>query len=162
MEPNRRENSTHLESIRYSRGNLKVLDQLCVPQELVYCELTSVSDGIHAIKTMQVRGAPLIAIVGCLSLGVHLNSMESSAFHDSAEFLTFLEKNIQDLIDARPTAVNMRREGHRLIQFAKELARNNESVENLRLRFTLWHFLYHWRENISLCNVQTIAHAQTL
>lgn len=121
-------NSSTLDSIRYTRGKtFQVLDQLRVPQELVYRDITGIKDGVEAIKTMQVRGAPLIAMVGCLSIAVEI---EKKDFEAADELQQCIEKGVQACIDARPTAVNMQREGSRLVKFVKqELAKNNDVAE---------------------------------
>lgn len=53
---------------------------------------------------VQVRGAPAIAIVGCLSLAVELNSKE---FGNLGELKDFVVEKLDYLVTARPTAVNM-------------------------------------------------------
>ncbi|KAG5854058.1 hypothetical protein ANANG_G00033490 [Anguilla anguilla] len=63
-----------LEAIRYRPGSLQILNQLLLPHESVFDEIRSVQDGFEAIKSMKVRGAPAIAIVGCLSLAVELQA----------------------------------------------------------------------------------------
>lgn len=108
-----------LESIQYTRGSFKVLDQLKVPHQLVYRDIKSVEDAVEAIKTMQVRGAPLIAMVGCLSVAVELHNGQSN-LQDNASIQSYLEGKISALINARPTAVNMRKEGLKLVEQAKQ------------------------------------------
>ena len=43
-----------LESIKYQRGNLRILDQLLLPNECIYIDIANAKDGWHAIKKMQV------------------------------------------------------------------------------------------------------------
>ena len=45
-----------LEPIRYSNGQLSIIDQLLLPQKLVYMDITSVEEGWHSIKNMNTRG----------------------------------------------------------------------------------------------------------
>jgi len=45
-----------LKSIRYQRGSLAVLDQLKLPDELVYISINTVDDAWKAIHTMSIRG----------------------------------------------------------------------------------------------------------
>nr|CAG4644900.1 EOG090X08IP [Leptodora kindtii] len=63
-----------LQAIRYDNGKLDILDQLQLPQQCIYIDITSVEDAWRAIRQMKVRGAPAIAIVGCLSLAVELHN----------------------------------------------------------------------------------------
>ncbi|CAG5123397.1 unnamed protein product [Candidula unifasciata] len=93
-----------LEAIRYQRGKLEILDQLLLPDETHYLTITDTEDGWKAIKQMQVRGAPAIAIVGCLSLAVELTDKD---FATLVELRDFVEEKLDYLVSARPTAVNM-------------------------------------------------------
>jgi S-methyl-5-thioribose-1-phosphate isomerase len=55
---------------------------------------------------MNVRGAPLIAIVACLGLAVHLNEAKNK-FQSVAEAANFLLEKIDYVRTSRPTAVNL-------------------------------------------------------
>jgi methylthioribose-1-phosphate isomerase len=61
-----------LEAIRYERGSLELLDQRLLPLQTVYTRIASVEAGHAAIKDMVVRGAPAVALAGCLALAVEL------------------------------------------------------------------------------------------
>lgn len=95
-----------LESLKYKRGSLQVIDQLKLPGELVFIEIKSTEDTWKVIKLMQVRGAPLIAIVAALGLAVHVyNSRDEYKSVDSVS--DFLLKQMEYLRTSRPTAVNL-------------------------------------------------------
>ena len=52
-----------------NNNKIRIIDQTKLPFEFVICELKTLDETIIAIKTMQVRGAPLIgatAAFGCL------------------------------------------------------------------------------------------------
>ncbi|TNM85431.1 hypothetical protein fugu_007702 [Takifugu bimaculatus] len=108
-----------LEAIRYRAGSLQILNQLLLPHQTVYDDLRSVQDAYEAIKSMKVRGAPAIAIVGCLSLAVELRA---GAGGDDP--VNFIRESLYHLTSARPTAVNMGRAARELMEFAE-----NESME---------------------------------
>jgi methylthioribose-1-phosphate isomerase len=111
-----------LESIKYKRGDLQILDQLLVPHQEVYVQVKGVADGVEVIRSMQVRGAPLIAVVGCLSIAVELENTVKESDSCSVEAITeFLTKSVESLINARPTAVNMKNEGLRMLEWARRL-----------------------------------------
>ena len=55
---------------------------------------------------MQVRGAPLIAIVAALGLAVHVNS-EKDKFKSVDDLKSFILDKIEYLHSSRPTAVNL-------------------------------------------------------
>ncbi|ODM97013.1 Methylthioribose-1-phosphate isomerase [Orchesella cincta] len=116
-----------LQSIKYTRGQqFQVLDQLRVPQEHVYRDIKTVADGVEAISTMQV---------GCLSI---VADMDGKGFTSAKDFLLYIEIQVKALIDARPTAVNMKREGIRLINFVKQQITQTEDVAELKTRVVNW------------------------
>ncbi|XP_033927865.1 methylthioribose-1-phosphate isomerase isoform X2 [Melopsittacus undulatus] len=61
-----------LESIRYRRGSLSVLNQLLLPERIRYERVGGAERAWTVINSMEVRGAPAIALVACLSLAVEL------------------------------------------------------------------------------------------
>lgn len=93
-----------LESIRYADGQLAILDQLLLPAQNKYISVKGVEDGWKVINRMQVRGAPAIAIVGCLSLAVEIGGEQ---FVDKKSLRQEIEGKLNYLVSARPTAVNV-------------------------------------------------------
>lgn len=93
-----------LQSIRYSNGQLQILDQLLLPARNEYIQVHGVEDGWKVINRMQVRGAPAIAIVGSLSLAVEIQREP----HENKKILRQeIEGKLNYLVSARPTAVNV-------------------------------------------------------
>ncbi|CAH6719598.1 methylthioribose-1-phosphate isomerase [[Candida] jaroonii] len=92
-----------LEAIKFDRSNvsLEILDQLLLPYQTHYIDISNIEDAYDAIKKMQVRGAPAIAIVGSFSIAVDVthNLKGKSVDH--------LIERINYLITSRPTAVNL-------------------------------------------------------
>lgn len=72
----------------------------------------------------QVRGAPAIAIVGCLSLAVEISKEE---FEKKKALRREVEGKLNYLISARPTAVNMKQAADHLISYINSLD-NDESI----------------------------------
>ena len=104
-------NEATLQSLKYSRAanTLEVLDQLLVPHETSYVAVAGSEDAWGVIRRMQVRGAPLIAIVAALGLSVEAqSSATASAVGDSAaKAEAFLLEKMEYLRTSRPTAVNL-------------------------------------------------------
>ena len=100
-----------LEAIRYSRGKLEILDQLRLPHEEVYNDIKTAQDAWNAIKSMQVRGAPAIAIVAALSVAVrvaHMSAAEDQSLPANAkETASMISADLDYLVTSRPTAVNL-------------------------------------------------------
>ena len=101
-----------LQAIRYGRGRLEILDQLRLPYEEVYLNIVGPEAAWSAIKKMQVRGAPAIAIVAALSLAVwadqylkHEANLENMGAQTA--IAEMLREKLAYLITSRPTAVNL-------------------------------------------------------
>lgn len=95
------------DSLKYSRGSLIVLDQLLLPHETKYLPVLGVNDAWTVIRTMQVRGAPLIAITAVLGLAVELENRRGEFVQSKEELTKFLINSIDYLRTSRPTAVNL-------------------------------------------------------
>lgn len=79
--------------------SIHIFDQTRLPFSLDILQLTSAQDVAHAIRTMQVRGAPLIGAVAAYGLALALR-------HDSSD--TAMEEQAVMLAATRPTAINLR------------------------------------------------------
>jgi methylthioribose-1-phosphate isomerase len=97
--------SKNLEPVRWRTDLLEVVDQTLLPTKLAYVRLRSVEQVSAAIKTMKVRGAPLIGVVGAYGLVLSLKKIKTQ---DLAEARTQLRKWADVLIQTRPTGVNLR------------------------------------------------------
>lgn len=123
-----------LEAIRYSPGSLQILDQLQLPEHCHYEALGSVQQARDAIRAMKVRGAPAIALVGCLSLAVELRAGAGGT--ELAALLAFVQDQLRLLVAARPTAVNMACAALDLAYVAaQEAEREGATVETVRERY---------------------------
>jgi methylthioribose-1-phosphate isomerase len=79
--------------------SVEVIDQTRLPHALAIVPLETVEDAARAIKTMQVRGAPLIGATAAYGVCLALRADVS----DEA-----LDRAIAFLAEQRPTAVNLR------------------------------------------------------
>ncbi|KAK6948076.1 S-methyl-5-thioribose-1-phosphate isomerase [Daldinia eschscholtzii] len=95
-----------LQAIRYSRGKLEVLDQLKLPHEHHYDEVSTSEEAFDSIKSMRVRGAPAIAIVAALAHGVELNNGSCKA-STTQETISYIDSRLDYLKQSRPTAVDL-------------------------------------------------------
>ena len=76
-----------------------VIDQTVLPHRFVTLRLTTLDDAARAIKSMQVRGAPLIGATAAYGVALALRADAS----DEA-----LERAYGTLIATRPTAINLK------------------------------------------------------
>ena len=92
-------------------ATLSVLDQLLLPHQTTYIPIHSVSDAWSVIRTMQIRGAPLIAIVAVLGLAVDLTSNQETLSKVDGMTIggikTIIREKMEYLKTSRPTAVNL-------------------------------------------------------
>src|SRR5881296_4700107 len=95
----------NLEPVRWRNDGLEVVDQTLLPAKLAYVRLGSVEQVSAAIKTMKVRGAPLIGVVGAYGLALSVKKIKT---HDLGNARTQLRKWADFLIQTRPTGVNLR------------------------------------------------------
>jgi len=115
-----------LEAIKYSRGSLKVLDQLQLPHKTHYDEVKSSEDAWESIHSMRVRGAPAIAIVAALGLAVELNNDTDS----SLNIEKFVYEKLDYLVTSRPTAVNLGAAAAALKNVVTQAAKSSSSASD--------------------------------
>ena len=78
---------------------VKIIDQTKLPHQFIIKDLKTIKDAINAIKIMEVRGAPLIG--GTAAYGIVLAIMEKNDPN-------FIKKSSEELIQSRPTAINLK------------------------------------------------------
>jgi len=86
-------------TIWYEEKVVKIIDQTKLPHQFIIKDLRTVKDAINAIKIMEVRGAPLIG--GTAAFGIALAVQENND-------LEFIKKSAEELIQSRPTAINLK------------------------------------------------------
>ena len=86
-------------TIWFENNLVKIIDQTKLPHQFVIKDLKKVKQAINAIKTMEVRGAPLIGATA--AYGLVLAILENND-------QSFLKKSAEDLIKSRPTAINLK------------------------------------------------------
>ena len=101
---------------------VKIIDQTKLPHQFIIKDLKTVKDSINAIKTMEVRGAPLIGATA--AYGLVLAIIENND-------QTFLKKSSEDLINSRPTAINLKWAVDRMMK--KLLGVNSDQILNIAL-----------------------------
>jgi len=96
-----------------------IMNQLLLPDKVVFNPATNHIQVAKAIKDMVIRGAPAIGIIA--AFGMALASKEKK-FKTVDELLTYVKKAGDHLVKSRPTAVNLfwavQRMMNRLVQFS--------------------------------------------
>ena len=96
---------------------VQIIDQTKLPHQFVVKSLKNVKDAINAIKIMEVRGAPLIG--GTAAYGIALAVQESND-------KKFIKKSAEELIQSRPTAINLKWAVDRMMK--KEIEKHKGKV----------------------------------
>ena len=109
-------------TIWFENNIVKIIDQTKLPHKFVIKDLKTVKDAINAIKTMEVRGAPLIGATA--AYGLVLAIIENND-------QTFLKKSSEDLINSRPTAINLKWAVDRMMK--KLSGVNSDQILNIAL-----------------------------
>jgi len=91
-------------TIEWRNGAVATIDQTKLPHETVVLEMRSCDEVADAIKTMKIRGAPLLGVAAAFALA--LTAYNSKA-KSKEELIKELEKSAETLKRTRPTAVNL-------------------------------------------------------
>jgi methylthioribose-1-phosphate isomerase len=98
-------NRDSLEPVRWKNRVLEAIDTTRLPGRLVYVRMRTVDQVCSAIRSMKVRGAPLIGVVGGYGLVLAAMSIKGN---DLNQARSQLRKSADSLISTRPTGVNLR------------------------------------------------------
>ena len=110
-------------TIWFENDVVKIIDQTKLPHQFIIKDLKTVKDAINAIKTMEVRGAPLIG--GTAAYGMALAVKENN---DS----DFIKESSENLIQSRPTAINLKWAVERIMK--KLLGVNKDKILDIALK----------------------------
>lgn len=93
-----------VETINWKNGKIRYVDQTLLPHKLKFVDCSDIKKLWHAIKRLEIRGAPAIGIAG--ALGAALIAVQSKAKTSSA-LLKEIGSGVKYLVSSRPTAVNL-------------------------------------------------------
>jgi len=94
-----------LRTVKWKDNKVIMIDQTKLPNELVFVEYSDYNEVANAIKTMVVRGAPVIGVSGAFGLAL---AVQQSKATTKDELLEDLEKARRILFETRPTAINLK------------------------------------------------------
>lgn len=110
--------------IIWKNETLILLDQRLLPNEEVFVEVKSLKECATAIRDMIVRGAPCIGFTAIFGLALWYRSTKS---RDAAE----VRKACDELISARPTAVNLAYEVERCFKLITGALKEDKSSDEI-------------------------------
>ena len=109
-------------TIWFEKNVVKIIDQTKLPHKFIIKELKTVKDAINAIKTMEVRGAPLIG--GTAAYGIVLAVQENKDPE-------FIKNSAKELVQSRPTAINLKWAVDRMMKKLSGI--NSDQILNIAL-----------------------------
>jgi methylthioribose-1-phosphate isomerase len=110
-------------TIWFENNVVKIIDQTKLPHQFIIKNIKTVKDAINAINIMEVRGAPLIG--GTAAYGMALAVKENNDPN-------FIKKSSEDLIQSRPTAINLKWAVDRMMKKLSGI--NNEQILDIALK----------------------------
>jgi methylthioribose-1-phosphate isomerase len=93
-----------MRTVEYRDEAVHLIDQTRLPHDLTVITCRTMAEVAHAIKVMQVRGAPAIGVAAAGGLALAAHEIEAP---DGAAFLARLRAAAEVLNATRPTAVNL-------------------------------------------------------
>jgi methylthioribose-1-phosphate isomerase len=112
--------------IIWKDDKLHLLDQRFLPHEEIFIEVTTLQETARAIKDMVVRGAPCIGFTAIFGMALWVKGKATSTLEDCREAC-------DELISARPTAVNLSFEVNRCFLLMKAYLLEKRSMHDLYL-----------------------------
>ncbi|MHC1636473.1 MAG: S-methyl-5-thioribose-1-phosphate isomerase [Candidatus Methanospirareceae archaeon] len=105
------------------KGVVRLIDQSVLPKEYKIVECRSVEELIEAIKQLKIRGAPVLGVAGAFGVVLAMNAKSKED----------MEKKVEMLRNARPTAINLSYGVERALRAAK-LGRDMEEMRGYALK----------------------------
>lgn len=117
-------------------GTLYLLDQTLLPHQLHYLQLHHEQDVAEAIRSLRVRGAPIIGVTAAFGILLALSRLlqERAGELTLAEAQDHLTSVAHLLKSTRPTAVNLAWAVTRMLQCVDAQITHNSSIHALRQR----------------------------
>jgi len=102
-------------------GHIEALDQTALPHVVRTLHISTVDQLVRAITSLAIRGAPLLGAAGALGVALAVRQGIGAGWDDAR-----LDAEITRIADARPTAVNLRRE---VTTVAARIGEGRQAVE---------------------------------
>ena len=103
-------------TIEWAYNKLLLLDQTTLPLEQNILGLEHYQQVIEAIQGMKIRGAPALGVAAAYGMAMAAQQIQTA---DHSGFLATLEEAGEEIVSARPTAVNMSWAVRRMLDVAR-------------------------------------------
>jgi methylthioribose-1-phosphate isomerase len=112
-----------------SDSAIRVLDQTLLPENERYVELRTIEALAEAIRTLRVRGAPLIGISAAMGVAMAEKAASTRGTKEAGKDRLSDVKHVCDVLAAtRPTAVNLQWALQRMLRRAESAVENGEAL----------------------------------
>ena len=106
-------------TIEWNGMQVRMIDQRKIPSKIDWFTCKGYKDVIKAIQRMVIRGAPAIGVAAAMGLALGAQSIRAKTH---ASFMRRFNKIAEEMLLARPTAVNLRWAVERMTELAEKLA----------------------------------------
>ena len=96
-----------INTLEWQHSHLIILDQTKLPTEITYIKCYDYKRIALAIKRLEVRGAPAIGAAAAFAMVLGFNELLNTCLAEKELFWSKYELIKNELIAARPTAVNL-------------------------------------------------------
>ena len=117
-----------MRTIEWRDGRVATIDQMRLPHETVILKMKTCNEVAEAIKTMRIRGAPLLGAAAAFALAL---TVYHSKTKRREKLIEELEDSAKILKDTRPTAVNLFWAIDRILNKAKNFYGSTGSLKAL-------------------------------
>jgi methylthioribose-1-phosphate isomerase len=94
-----------VKAVEWVDGKVIMLDQSKLPLEVTFIECTDYQKVAEGIRKLWIRGAPAIGIAAAMGIALGAQDIKAKNFD---EFIKALELISNEMLDTRPTAVNIK------------------------------------------------------
>ena len=108
-----------IRTIEWKNDSVYLIDQTLLPEQVVIRRIQTAPEMAHAIRSMQIRGAPAIGIAAAFGVYLGARTAENSS---PENFLNAVSSAVSLLRKTRPTAVNLFWALDRMEQKARHVA----------------------------------------
>lgn len=118
-------------TVEWNGTYVRMIDQRKLPSKTEWYICRSYRDVIGAIKKMVIRGAPAIGVAAAMGLALGARSIKVGSYE---LFMIRFKKMAREMVQARPTAVNLKWATERMLRLAEGMAKRpvEEIKEALR------------------------------
>jgi len=106
-------------TIEWQGQHVRMVDQRKLPSEIEWYICRGYKDVIKAIKKMVIRGAPAIGVAAAMGLALGGRSIRT---RKTAAFTVRFKEICEEMLHARPTAVNLRWAVERMIGLVEKMS----------------------------------------